>query len=113
MKEFLRQYLINEKGINPQYYIFGYDEDVNDDALTDAWLENNTSYIYKVGVLTAIDANKCDFIHIVIGTQRMLGWEFEVKGYFHFNRGENDDVAVTIKRAMGMLQYIHPIFEPR
>ena len=68
MQEFLRNYLL-DKIEDEKYYTFDYKEDVNKDALTNDWLENRTSYIYKVGVLTAIDSNKCDFIHVVIGTQ--------------------------------------------
>ena len=90
MEEFLRNYLSDKIG-NEEYYTFDYKEDVNKDALTDDWIENRTSFIYKVGVLTAIDSNKCDFIHIVIGTQV-------------------DDVARVIDRAVNLLKSIHPVF---
>ena len=109
MKEFLRNYLSDKIG-DEKYYTFDYKEDVNKDALTNDWLENRTSYIYKVGVLTAIDSNKCDFIHIAIGTQRSDIFEPEFKGYFYFDEGENDDVARVINRAVNLLKNIHPVF---
>ena len=109
MQEFLRNYLSDKIG-DEKYYTFDYKEDVNKDALTNDWLESRTSYIYKVGVLTAIDSNKCDFIHIAIGTQRSDIFEPEFKGYFYFNEGENDDVARVINRAVNLLKNIHPVF---
>jgi hypothetical protein len=112
MNEFLKQELL-KKISSPEYYIFEYSEHKNNDALTDAWLENRTSYIYKVAVMTAIDWNKCDFAHIVIGTQRNENAKPELKGYLYFDRGENDDMGRVIERAFKLLQYIHPAFEPR
>ncbi len=70
MKEFLKNYLIKEKKISPEYYRFNYSEDVNEDALSNDWLESGTSFIYKVGVLTAVDSNKCDFAQIAIASMR-------------------------------------------
>jgi len=112
MEEFLKAELL-KKIKNPEYYSFDYSENKNNDALTDAWLNNRTSYIYKVGVMAAIDRNKCDFAHVVIGTQRGENSEPELKGYFYFNEGENDDMGRVIERAFKLLQYIHPAFEPK
>lgn len=92
-------------------YFWIYKEDANQDALTDEWLENRTSYIYKVGVLCAIDSNKCDFVHIAIGTQRDQNSTPELKGSFYFDEGENDDMGRVIKRAIQCLELIHPVFE--
>lgn len=110
MEKFLRDYL-KEKIANEAYYSFDYSEDINKDALSDKWLTNRTSYIYKVAVLTAIDRNKCDYAHVVIGTQRNDESDHEIKGYFHFCRGENDDMGKTIERAVSMLKLVHPAFE--
>ncbi len=111
MKDFLKDFLINEKKINKEYYNFEYSEDVNNDALSEDWLENRTSYIYKVGVLAAIDSNKCDFVHVAIASMRGENSTPKIKGYFYFNEGENDDMGRTIDRALKLLQYMHPAFE--
>lgn len=110
MEQFLKDYLLIEKKINPEYYHFKYSEDVNNDALSEDWLENRTSYIYKVGVLAAIDSNKCDFVHVAIASMRGENSMSEIKGYFHFDKGENDDMGRTIERAFKLLQYMHPAF---
>ena len=112
MEKFLKEELL-KKISKPEYYSFYYDENNNKDALTNDWLENRTSYIYKVAVMTAIDSNKCDFAHVVIGVQRGKDSEPELKGYFYFSEGENDDMGRVIERAFKLLQYIHPAFEPR
>lgn len=112
MKEMLKAELL-KKIEDVQDYSFDYLENKNDDALTDAWLENRTSYIYKVGVMTAIHSNKSGIAHIVIGVQRGGGEKFapELKGYFYFSKGENDDMGQVIHRALGLLQAIHPAFD--
>lgn len=111
MEEFLRNEIL-KKVDDPQYYFFRYAENVNNDALSDKWLENRISYIYKVAVLTAIDKDKCDYAHVVIGTQRADRSEPELKGYFYFSEGENDDIGRVIERAFDLLKSIHPVFEP-
>lgn len=115
MKDLLKKYLIDKypamKGYDDDgYYSWQYQESVNKDALTEDWLENRTSCIYKVGVLCAIDSNKCDFVHIAIGTQRDDVCEPEIKGSFYFSEGENDDMGRVIKRAIECLEFIHPAF---
>lgn len=111
MKKFLKEEIL-KKVVKPEFYSFDYAENKNNDALTEKWLENRTSYIYKVGVLTAMDSNKCDFVHVVIGTQRDENSEPELKGYFWFGEGENDDMGRVIERAFELLKSIHPAFEP-
>lgn len=113
MKQFLKNHLIKEAKINSKHYDFKYLEDVNEDALSEDWLENRTSYIYKIGVLTAIDLNKCDFAYVAIASIRSKDSAPEIKGYFYFNEGENDDMGRTIDRAFKLLQSIHPAFETR
>ena len=111
MEGFLKEEILKKIG-NPEHYSFDYAENKNKDSLSDKWLENRTSYIYNVGVLTAIDSNKCDFAHIVIGTQRGENSTPELKGYFYFGEGENDDMGSVIERAFELIKSIHPAFEP-
>lgn len=93
-------------------YNINYQNDVNPDAIDgDAWLENNTSYIHEIGVLTLIDSNKCDFIHVYFGQKRKPDWEPEVIGRMHWRDGENDDPARTLKRVRDVLASIHPVFQ--
>ena len=35
----------------------------------------------------------------------------ELKGVFHFNEGENDDMGRVIDRAFKLMQYAHPALE--
>lgn len=74
-----------------------YVEDVNPDALTGAWLDNHTSYIWKVGTLVLTDANKLDWARIFIGHEREPG-KFEFIGHLNFNDGENDDPGRCLRR---------------
>ena len=112
MEEFLKEELLKKIDC-PEYCSYYYLEDNNNDVLIGAWLDNRTSFIYKVAVMAAIDSNKCDYAHVVIGVQRNEKFEPELKGYFYFSRGENDDMGRVIERAFKILQYIHPAFEPR
>lgn len=110
MEEFLKNQLKEKHNFNEDWTCWEYVEDVNNDTLSDDWLENRTSFIYKVGVLTAIDANKCDWVHVAIGTQRGEKSPFEIKCEMEFNEGENDDIARVLKRALQCLEVIHPVF---
>lgn len=101
---------LEQQGANRDNSFVRYKESINKDALTEAWLENRTSYIWKVGVLTLIDNNKADFIHVAIGTQRMPQASPVVVGYFHFKEGENDDPTRVIERAVNLLADMHPEF---
>ena len=111
MKQFLKDHLKTISEFDDNWTSWVYMEDVNPDALSDDWLENDTSYIYKVATLCAIDANKCDWVHVAIGTQRFENSEMEVKGVFYFSRGENDDMGRVVDRAFKLLQNTHPAFE--
>lgn len=110
MEKFLKDELL-KKIDDPRYYYFTYEENINNDVLDDTWLDKRTSYIYKVAVMTAIDKNKCDFAHIVIGVQRGQFPSQELKGYFYFKQGENDDMGRVIERAVKLLKDIHPAFD--
>ena len=111
MEEFLKDHLNTVSELSDEWTHWDYSEDTNTDALSDEWLDNRTSYIYKVGVLCAIDSNKCDWAYIAIGTQRTDQHAPEVKGVFHFNQGENDDMGRVMDRAMNMIRLAHPAFE--
>lgn len=111
MKEFLKNHLESISEFNKDWTVWDYAEDVNPDALSDDWLENRTSYIYKVGVLTAIDANKCDWVEVVIGCQRSENSDIEIKGVLNFQDGENDDIGRVLERTINLLKTIHPVFD--
>jgi len=83
MEQFLKDHLKTNSEFAEDWTNWQYSEDVNTDALSDDWLENRTSYIYRVGVLCAIDANKCDWVHIAIGTQRVIDRAFKLIQYTH------------------------------
>lgn len=87
-----------------------YQENVNDDALTDAWLENRTPFIWKVGVLAQWDSNKCDWMRVFIGHEREPG-NREFIGMLHYQDGENDDIGRSLSRAVELAGWIHPAME--
>ncbi len=111
MEQFLKDYLVNKKQVEPEFYHFDYSEDINQDAITGDWLENRTSYIYKIGVLAAIDNNKCDYVSIAFSSMRGENSQPEIKGYLEFSQGENDDIGSTMDRAFKLIQHMHPAFE--
>ena len=111
MKELLTTSLKSIQTLQSDDAYWQYSEDVNNDALSDAWLENSTSYIYKIGIVAAIDSNKCDWVYVAIGMQRTEHSSPIVIGTLHFKEGENDDMGRTIKRASTLLAYLHPAFE--
>lgn len=101
-----------------------YVEDVNDDAhhsarpvwcestrsMEDAWLANNTSYIWKVGVLAQWDSNKCDWAYLFIGHEREPGRHHFI-GCLHWEGGENDDIGRSLPRYVALAQLLrHPVF---
>lgn len=87
-----------------------YYEHVNDDALSDAWLERGTSYIWKVGVLAQIDSNKCDHVHLLIGHEREPG-HYQFVGMLFWVGGENDDIGRCLQRYLNCASMLHPVFE--
>lgn len=90
-----------------------FDEDINEDALTNAWLKSETSYIYNVSVLAVIDRNKCDFVDLFIASQKNENYSPTFIGHLKFPQGENDDIARVLKRAINLTKYMHPVFEDR
>lgn len=91
-----------------------YSEDTNPDAINgDQWLENDTSFIWKVGVYVLIDANKCDWVHVFIGHKRDEKSDAEFIGHLYWQDGENDDIGSSLARYLKLLSKIHPVFEDR
>ena len=111
MRQTLEDHLRSIIDLNEDRTTYRYSENINNDALNGTWLDNRTSYIYKVAVLCAIDSNKCDWAHIVIGTQRTDYSQGEVKGVFSFNQGENDDIGRVISRAFDLIKLSHHAFD--
>lgn len=111
----LRQLLIDQANADtsrydPDNWHERYTEHDNPAALTDAWLENSSSYIWRVGVLTRIDNNKADWMHVWIGHERRPG-KTEYIGHLHYADGENDDPGRCLMRALELLAMQHPSFE--
>lgn len=92
-----------------------YVENDNPDADNgDAWLENRTSYIRRIGVLAVWDSNKTDYCSLVFGVRRHEDGEPKVIGHLTFDQGENCDVARTIDRINRLIGSIgHPVFWDR
>lgn len=88
-----------------------YTESVNPDALSEAWLDNRTTYIWKVGVLSLIDSNKADFARIYIGHHRAPARPVELIGMLNWQDGENDDIGRSLRRYVDTVDGHHPIFE--
>lgn len=87
-----------------------YSQDTNDDALSDAWLDKGSSYIWRVGTLSIWDANKCDWCGLVFGQRRDPDRRPEVIGSARWDDGENDDPARTFVRALTAAAMVHPVF---
>ena len=93
-----------------------YTESVSADAINgDAWLENGTTYIWKVGILTKIDSNKCDWVNVFIAHQRDENATPQFIGHLHWQEGENDDIGRSLDRYLAILRRCpnHPVFEGR
>lgn len=89
-----------------------YKEHVNPDAINgDAWLESRTSYIWKVGILAAWDANKCDWVNVFIGHHRKPDYDMEFIGHLYWQDGENDDIGRCLVRYLECMRFCHPVFE--
>lgn len=89
-----------------------YREDTNSDAINgDSWLNNETSYIWKVGVLAQCDSNKMDYVRLFIGHERAPG-EYDFIGVLYWRGGENDDIGRSIERYMKCIALLpQPVFE--
>lgn len=88
-----------------------YYHDINPDAIDgDKWLENSTSYIWKVGVLAQWDSNKCDYARLFIGHEREIG-NYEFIGALLYADGENDDIGRSLKRICEIAGNLHPAFD--
>ena len=87
-----------------------YHEKVNDDALTDAWLENGTTYIWKVGILAQWDSNKCDHAYLFIGHERRPG-NYQYIGMLFWEDGENDDIGRSLSSYLEIASFIHQVFD--
>jgi hypothetical protein len=101
------RYFVN---LDPEYYYERYTEHDNAAALSEGWLENSTSYIWRVGVLTRIDNNKADWMHVWIGHERKPG-QFQLIGHLEYADGENDDPGRCLARALWLLGHQHPSFD--
>lgn len=98
-----------------------YVEDTNDDAhpehpcvacpqsgrLEEAWLARDTSYIWRVGILTQVDANKADHVTIFIAHEREPGW-LQYIGCLHWEGGENDDLGRSLTRYLELARRASP-----
>lgn len=92
-----------------------YEESINPDAFNDSddiWLENGTSYIWKVGILICYDFNKLDWISVFIGHERQPN-KFQFIGNLYWEGGENDDVGRCLRRYINILNEYHSIFEDK
>ena len=87
-----------------------YAENENPDALTDDWLENETSYIWKVGVLAQTDSNKCDWARLFIGHEREPG-QCEFIGMLYWQGGENDDINRSLRRYIDVASQASYLFD--
>jgi hypothetical protein len=111
MEDTLRTYLKSKCDLDPDYNSYGYYEDINKDAATNKWLDSQTSFVWKVGVLSIIDSNKCDWVHFALAIQKTPHSEIDIIGHFNFCDGENDDIGRVLKRMIGCLKQLHPVFE--
>jgi hypothetical protein len=67
------------------------------------WLDANTSWIYKVGVLVVGDTNKMDWVTVYIAKQRNEREDYDLIGKLYFNQGENDDMSKVLARVYACL----------
>jgi len=111
MKDFLKQSMGQFDRYDSDWTSWRYAENLNQDVANGFWLESETSFIYKVSVLAAIDANKCDWADIAIGIQRSPNSRNEFIGLLRFKHGENDDIGRVLIRALNLINNLHPAFE--
>jgi len=119
MRKFLEEKAELSKRQSEMYigYFVNYKETVCEDSNNTNYEEDgcisldfvrdtkNYSYIYKIGVLSMFDANKCDFGEFHIGIQAHKDSDPVYMGKINFKDGENMDIETTIKRiAYSMLE---------
>lgn len=75
-----------------------YVECVNPDAIDDdKWIDNGTSYIWKIGFLLIKDSEKNDSVMIHIAHERLPG-AFQYIGRLCWNDGDNDEMNRLFRR---------------
>ena len=111
MKEFLLQKADLSEYLK-EWCQIKYRENINPDAINgDAWLDKGTTYIWKVGVLAVIDANKCDWVQVLIGHQRSPDRPMEFIGKLNWQDGENDDIGRSLDRYLDLMRSMDTVFE--
>lgn len=110
LQQFLQKHA--EETIITAEAVIQYAEDVNPDAANETWLESQTSYIWKVGVLTLIDRNKSDWAYLFIGHQRKPKGDCQFIGKLYWEGGENDDPAASLERYIKCAQAATLLFQP-
>ena len=110
MEDFLLNKMDSVEALSFQPSI-NYSEDINDDALSNAWLDNGTSYIWKVGVLTVVDGNKADWAKMYIAHQRSPAHLIQFIGRMYWEEGENDDMARCLHRYLKCASNASIMFE--
>lgn len=114
MKEYLSNIVKNQliPNYDENWTSWNYLEDTNKDVIDGTWLENRTSFIYKVGVSIAIDANKSDWVYLAIGVQRQNeNSSNQLIGTLSFPNGENGDIGRVVQRAVKLMRYATPLFD--
>lgn len=113
LEKFLRKKANEIAPIHPKFPdTRRYQESVSPSAIDGAkWLDDNTSYIWKVGVLGQWDSNKFDYARLFIGHEREPG-RLEFIGCLHWQGGENDDIGRCLQRYVNIAGDIHPVFIP-
>lgn len=114
LEDYLKGYARYQlRGISPgTHYDAGrvsYTEDINPDVLDGSWIHKQTSYIWKVGVLSIVDPNKADWAYLVIGHERLPGMR-EFIGIMRWKAGENDDIARCLRRYVECAGFNDTIF---
>lgn len=112
LREFLeKRYLEDRKNQESDSYGYSiyYKSDIEEDALSGDWLENRTSYVWKVGIAAFVDANKCDWVYVYIGHQRSDSSTPQFIGCLYWENGENDDIPRSVDRYLKIMKKI-PVF---
>lgn len=90
---------------------YTYHEDVNPDALDgDKWIENETSPIWKIGVIVLADSNKLDWASVFIAYEHEPGQQ-DFIGMLKWDGGENDFIGSSMKRAYELMKQRESVFQ--